>query len=195
IVTATTPPSFPVTAPGKSPVAAGFLFVSEDGVLSGWANGADATQAFVEVDNSSTAVYKGLALLAAPAVRLYAANFKAGTIDVFDAQYKPVTLTSPLFGPTPFTDPKIPAGFAPFNIQAINGNLYVTYAKQNAAKYFDVPGVGNGYVDVYDPNGSLLQSFFGGPGSPLNSPWGVAVAPATFGKFANDLLVGNFGDG
>ena len=191
----TTPPSFPVTAPGKSPVAANFLFVTEDGVLSGWANGADATQALVEVDNSSTASYKGLAIITTPTPRIYAANFKAGTIDVFDAQFKPVTLSGALFGPAPFTDPKIPAGFAPFNIQAIGANLYVTYAKQNATKTLDVPGVGNGYVDVYDPNGILLQSFFGGPGSPLNSPWGVAVAPASFGKFANDLLVGNFGDG
>ena len=186
----TTPPSFPVTAPGKNPVAASFLFVSEDGVLSAWANGADATQAFVEVDNSRTAVYKGLALLTTPTVQLYAANFKAATIDVFDAQFKPVTLASGAF-----VDTKIPAGFAPFNIQAIGGNLYVTYAKQDANKFFNIAGAGDGYVDVYDSTGKLLQSFFGGPGSPLNSPWGVAIAPATFGKFANDLLVGNFGDG
>ena len=187
---ATTPPSFPVTAPGKNPVVASFLFVSEDGVLSAWANGADATQAFVVVDNSRTAVYKGLAILTTPAVQLYAANFKAGTIDVFDAQYKPVTLASGAF-----VDTKIPAGFAPFNIQAIGSNLYVTYAKQDANKFFNVAGPGDGYVDVYDSTGKLLQSFFGGPGSPLNSPWGVAIAPATFGKFANNLLVGNFGDG
>ena len=193
---ATTPPSFPVTAPGKNPVAASFLFVSEDGVLSAWANGADATQAFVVVDNSRTAVYKGLAILTPPAgtttppAQLYAANFKAGTIDVFDTQFKPVTLASGAF-----VDTKIPAGFAPFNIQAIGGNLYVTYAKQDANKFFNVAGPGDGYVDVYDSTGKLLQSFFGGPGSPLNSPWGVAIAPATFGKFANNLLVGNFGDG
>jgi len=186
----TTPPTFPVTAPGKNPVAASFLFVTEDGVLSGWANGADVTQAFVEVDNSSKAVYKGLAILTTPPVQLYAANFKAGTIDVFDAQFKPVTLASGAF-----VDTKIPTGFAPFNIQAIGANLYVTYAKQDANKFFDVPGPGNGYVDVFDSTGKLLQSFFGGPGSPLNSPWGVAIAPATFGQFANDLLVGNFGDG
>jgi uncharacterized protein (TIGR03118 family) len=187
---ATTPPTFPVTAPGKNPVAASFLFVTQDGVLSGWAGGADATKAFVEVDNSGKAVYKGLALLTTPAVQLYAANFKTGTIDVFDGQFKPVTLAS-----GSFVDTRIPAGFAPFNIQAIGGNLYVTYAKQDANNFFDVPGPGNGYVDVYDSTGKLLQSFLGGPGSPLNSPWGVALAPATFGRFANDLLVGNFGDG
>src|SRR6516225_842661 len=84
---ATTPVTFPVTAPGKAAVAASFIFVTEDGVLSAWANGADATQAFVEADNSNTAVYKGLALVTTPAVQLYLANFKAGTIDVYDAQF------------------------------------------------------------------------------------------------------------
>jgi uncharacterized protein (TIGR03118 family) len=188
---ATTPPTFPVTAPGKSPVAAGWIFVTEDGVLSAWAGGADATQAFVEMDNSSTAVYKGLTLVTTPVVQLYAANFKAGTIDVFDAQFKPVTLAG-----GSFTDAKIPAGFAPFNIWNLGGKLYVAYAKQDANKKFDVSGAGNGYVDVFDTTGTLLQSLVvGGAGSLLNSPWGLAIAPATFGKFANDLLVGNFGDG
>ena len=194
---ATTPPTFPVTAPGKSPVAASFIFVTEDGVLSAWAGGADATQAFVEVDNSKTAVYKGLALLTTPAPQLYAANFRAGTIDVFDANFKPVTLASGAF-----TDNQIAAGFAPFNIWPIGGKLYVAYAKQDSAKMDDVAGAGNGYVDVYDGAGNLLQrllsgapGFFGAPGAPLNSPWGMALAPATFGAFANDLLVGNFGDG
>ena len=188
---ATTPPTFPVTAPGKAPAAASFIFVSEDGVLSAWANGADATQALVAMDNSKNAIYKGLALVTTPVVQLYATNFKAGTIDVFDAQFKPVTPASGAF-----TDPKIPAGFAPFNIWNLGGKLYVTYAKQSDDKMDDVAGAGNGYVDVYDTAGKLLQSLIvGGAGSQLNSPWGLAIAPATFGKFANDLLVGNFGDG
>jgi uncharacterized protein (TIGR03118 family) len=188
---ATTPPTFPVTAPGKNPVAAGWIFVTEDGVLSAWASGADATQAFVEMDNSNTAVYKGLALVTTPVVQLYAANFRAGTIDVFDAQFHPVTLAG-----GSFTDSKMPAGFAPFNICNLGGKLYVAYAKQDANKKFDVAGAGNGYVDVFDTTGKLLQSLVvGGTGSWLNSPWGLAIAPATFGKFANDLLVGNFGDG
>ena len=191
IAPATTPPTFPVTAPGKNPVAAGFIFVTEDGVLSAWASGADATQAFVEMDNSTSAVYKGLAIVTTPAVQLYAANFKSGGIDVFDAQFKPVTLAS-----GSFTDSKIPTGFAPFNIWNLGGKLYVAYAKQDANKKFDVSGVGNGYVDVFDTTGKLLQSLVvGGTGSMLNSPWGLAIAPASFGKFANDLLVGNFGDG
>jgi len=191
VAPATTPPTFPVTAPGKNPVAAGFIFVSEDGVLSAWAGGADATQAFVEMDNSASAVYKGLALVTTPTVLLYAANFKSGSIDAFDAQFKPVTSVV-----GSFVDPKVPAGFAPFNIWNIGGKLYVAYAKQDANKKFDVPGVGNGYVSVFDSSGKLLQSLVaGGTGSLLNSPWGMALAPASFGKFANDLLVGNFGDG
>lgn len=191
IAPATTPPSFPVTAPGKAAVAASWIFVTQDGVLSAWASGADATQAFVEKDNSATAVYKGLALVTTPVVQLYAANFKTGTIDVFDAQFNKVSLASGAF-----TDPSVPAGFAPFNIQNLGGKLYVAYAKQDLYQQGDVSGVGNGYVDVFDTTGKLLQSLVvGGTGSLLNSPWGLALAPATFGKFAGDLLVGNFGDG
>jgi uncharacterized protein (TIGR03118 family) len=193
------PPNFPVTATGKAAVAANFIFVTQDGVLSAWAGGADATQAFVEVDNSKTANYKWLAIVTlttstintTPVLELFAANFKSGGIDVFDGQFKPVTLAA-----GSFTDPKIPAGFAPFNIWNLGGKLYVTYAQQDANKVFDVAGVGNGYVDVFDTTGKLLQQLVvGGTGSLLNSPWGLAIAPATFGKFANDLLVGNFGDG
>jgi uncharacterized protein (TIGR03118 family) len=188
---ATTPPTFPVTAPGKAAVAASWIFVTQDGVLSAWASGASATQAFIERDNSATAVYKGLALVTTPVVELYAANFQAGRIDVFDAQFNTVTLAS-----GSFTDPALPKGFAPFNIQNLGGKLYVAYAKQDVYQQLDVAGVGNGYVDVFDTTGKLLQSLVaGGTGSLLNSPWGLAIAPATFGKFANDLLVGNFGDG
>ncbi len=191
IAPATTPPTFPVTAPTKAPVAASFIFATEDGIISAWAGGADASQAFPVVSNSSTAIYKGLALVVTPAVQLYAANFKSGGIDVFDAQFKPVTLAA-----GSFVDPKVPAGFAPFNIWNLGGKLYVSYAKQDSAKVDDVAGVGNGYVSVFDSTGKLLQSLVaGGTGSLLNSPWGLAIAPATYGKFANNLLVGNFGDG
>jgi uncharacterized protein (TIGR03118 family) len=191
------PLPFPVTAPGKGPVAASLIFVTRDGVLSAWSEGTDATQGFVQVDNSSTAVYTGLALLGTTSVQLYAANFKAGTIDTFDADFHQLNL-----GTSAFKDPRIPAGFAPFNIYAINGKLYVTYAKQDASQQFDVAGPGNGYVDVYDVSGKLLQSLIAGgsgilgaPPAPLNSPWGLALAPPAFGKYANALLVGNFGDG
>jgi uncharacterized protein (TIGR03118 family) len=167
---------------------ASFIFDTEDGTISAWANGVDPAHAILVVDNSKTAVYKGLAIVATPAAQLYAANFRTGTIDVFDSSFKPVALA-----PGAFSDFAIPAGFAPFNVWNIGGNLYVTYAKQDANKQFDVPGPGNGYVAVFDPSGRLMKTLISG--GPLNSPWGVAIAPATFGKFANDLLVGNFGDG
>jgi uncharacterized protein (TIGR03118 family) len=196
-VTATTPPSFQFSAAGKGPATASFIFVTEDGVLSAWSGGIDATQAFVMADNSKTAVYKGLAIVGAPTPQLYAANFKTGTIDVFDGKFQPVTLATGAF-----TDPLIPAGFAPFNIWPLGGKLYVAYARQDANNQFDVAGPYNGYVDVYDNSGKLLQhlisggpGFFNSSGTPLNSPWGLAIAPATFGKYANTLLVGNFGDG
>jgi uncharacterized protein (TIGR03118 family) len=171
--------------------AANFIFATEGGTISGWSSGVDATHAIMAIDNSAAgAVYKGLALVTAttPTAQLYAANFSQGTIDVFDTSWKPVTLAAGTF-----TDPAIPAGFAPFNIQLLSGSLYVTYAKQGATKVFDAPGVGNGYVDVYDVNGKLLQHLVSQ--GPLNSPWGVQIAPATFGPFGGALLVGNFGDG
>jgi len=185
--TATTSFNISTTA-SPTPRPASFIFVTEDGVLSAWANAVDPAHAVLVVDNSSSAVYKGLALVATPTPQLYAANFRAGTIDVFDAAFKPVTLAAGAF-----TDPAVTAGFAPFNIWNLGGKLYVTYAKQDAAKKFDVPAVGNGFVSVYDPAGKLLQHLTSN--GPLNSPWGVAIAPATFGKFANAVLVGNFGDG
>jgi uncharacterized protein (TIGR03118 family) len=173
-------------APGR---ASSFIFATQGGTISGWAAAVDATHAQMAVDNSATgAVYKGLAIVNTPTPQLYAANFKAGTIDVFDGTWKLVTLAAGAF-----TDPAIPAGFAPFNIQNLNGKLYVTYAKQGATKVFDSPGVGNGYVDVYDTSGKLLQHLV--DKGPLNSPWGIQIAPATFGKFGGALLVGNFGDG
>jgi len=178
------PSDFPGYRTRKGPGGGGLDLCDADGVLSAWASGAAATQAFVEKDNSATAVYKGLALVTTPVVQLYAANFKAGRIDVFDAQFNTVTPAS-----GSFTDPAIPAGFAPFNIQNLGGKLYVAYAKQDVYQQLDVSAPGNGYVDVFDATGKLLQSLVvGGAGSLLNSPWGLAIAPATFGKFANDLL-------
>ena len=93
----------------------------------------------------------------------------------------------------PSSDPKIPAGYAPFNIQNLQGQLYVTYAKQDEDKEDDVAGKGNGFVDIYDPDGTLVQRV--ASRSKLNAPWGLAYAPDNFGRFSNDLLIGNFGDG
>ncbi|MGI8991639.1 MAG: TIGR03118 family protein [Bryobacteraceae bacterium] len=168
---------------------ASFIFATEDGTISGWNSTVDMTHAVVKVDQSAAkAVYKGLAMGSingGPV--LYASNFYAGKIDVFDANFAPVSLTGA------FLDPMIPAGFAPFNIQNLSGKLYVTYAKQDAAKQDDVSGPGNGYVDVFDMSGVLLQRI--AAGGVLNSPWGVAIAPAGFGDFGGNLLVGNFGNG
>jgi len=167
-----------------------FIFVTEDGVLAAWAPTVNPTQALLIKDNSpSGAQYKGLALSAGGKVQLlYATDFHNGKIDVWDSSFAPVTLPAGAF-----SDPKIPAGFAPFGIQAINGNLYVTFAKQDADRHDDVAGKGLGYVDVFDPNGQLLDRFVSK--GPLNAPWGLALAPAGFGEFSNTLLVGNFGDG
>jgi uncharacterized protein (TIGR03437 family) len=118
---------------------------------------------------------------------LYAANFRTGKIDVFNSSWAPVALAGT------FSDPAIPASFAPFNIWNLNSNLYVTYAKQDAAKLLDAAGAGNGYVSVFDQNGNLTTHLISG--GALNSPWGVAIAPAAWGAFGGAVLVGNFGDG
>src|SRR5439155_9346113 len=134
------------------------------------------------------AVYKGLALGSnSHGNYLFATNFHAGTVDVFDAGYHQVSLSGS------FSDPNLPSGYAPFGIQNVNGNLYISYAVQNAEKHDDVAGMGHGLIDVYDTNGNLSQRLV--QHGQLNSPWGMAIAPANFGDFSNDLLVGNFGNG
>jgi uncharacterized protein (TIGR03118 family) len=140
-------------------------------------------------------VYKGLVTgVNIHGVFLFATNFNAGTIEVFapngSAGFRPAT-NQEIDGD--FTDPKIPAGFAPFGIQNIDGNLFVTYAKQDPEKHDDVAGPGNGFVDIFDTDGHLLQRF--ASRGPLNSPWGVAGASFAFGRFSGDILVGNFGNG
>ena len=159
-----------------------FLFGTEDGTIAGWRGGLGTT-AEVPV-TTADAVYKGITLAND---LLYAANFHAGTVDVFDSTFAPTTV------PGGFLDSSVPAGYAPFDIANIGGNLYVTYALQDADKHDDVAGAGNGFVDIFDPNGNLLTRLIAN--GPLNSPWGLAVAPSNFGDFSNDLLVGNFGDG
>jgi len=166
-----------------------FLFASELGIISGWNPAVDAGNAKVVVDNSSSgAVYKGLALGAnSSGPLLYAANFGAGTVDVFDAKFQPATVSGG------FRDTNLPAGFAPFNIRRIGRSLYVTYALQDDAKHDDVPGAGNGYIDIFDTDGNLLRRLVST--GVLNSPWGITLAPDFFGDYSNTLLVGNFGDG
>ena len=171
--------------------AASFIFDTLDGTISGWNHTVNATEAQIMVDNSASgAVYTGLAIgTSGSNTYLYAANLHSGTIDVFDSNYKPVTL------PNAFQDGNLPAGYAPFNIQNLAGNLYVAYALQNTAKNFAVLGAGNGYVDVYSTAGTLMDRLISSAHVNLNAPWGLAIAPSNFGDYASDLLVGNFGDG
>ncbi|TMG14160.1 MAG: TIGR03118 family protein [Chloroflexi bacterium] len=164
-----------------------FLFATEDGTLAGWQM-AFGVVARTEVDNSLPppgAVYKGLAIgSTAAGDRLYAANFRGGAVDVFDSNFSPAGS---------FTDPKIPANYAPFNVQNLGGVLYVTFAMRDATGHDDIAGQGHGFVDAFDTNGNLLRRLVSH--GRLDSPWGLAIAPASFGDFAGDLLVGNFGDG
>jgi uncharacterized protein (TIGR03118 family) len=183
-------PGFKVSNGTKS-AAALFIFSTEDGTISGWNPTVNPTNAILAVDKSTdspSAVYKGLAIGSnASGTFLYATNFRAGTVDVFDSTFQQVSLAGS------FTDPNLLPGYAPFGIANLGGNLYVTYALQNAAKHDDVAGPAHGFVDIYDTNGNLLQRLV--TRGRLNSPWGLAMAPANFGRFSNDLLVGNFGDG
>ena len=175
--------------------AASFIFVGEEGTISGWAQTVNATTAVKVVDNSAAgAVYKGVGILtpsSGPSL-LFAANFHAGTVDVFDSTFKPTTV------PNGFTDPNLPAGYAPFNVQVINNMVFVAYAQQNStaspANFNENDGAGLGFVDEFDTTGKFIMRF-DAPGGHLNAPWGLAIAPAGFGSLSGDLLVGNFGDG
>jgi len=164
-----------------------FIFASENGGIDAWNSGTSAVSKAV----TASAVYKGLAIgTSNSGPTLYATNFNSGKIDVFNNSFVAASLSGS------FTDPNLPSGYAPFGIQNINGKLYVTYAVQDSAKHDDVAGPGNGIVDVFDTNGNFLQRLVSnGSSSPLNSPWGLALAPSNFGQFSGDLLVGNFGDG
>jgi uncharacterized protein (TIGR03118 family) len=178
-----------VVSKGGASGAAVFLFATEDGTIAGWSPQVDRQNAILGVDNSASgAVYKGLALgTSALGNVLYATNFHTGSIDVFDATFAPVSLDGN------FVDKHAASGYAPFDIANIQGQLFVTYAKQDADKHDDVPGVGKGFVDVFDLDGHFQFRF--AQSGRLNSPWGMALAPANFGRFSNALLIGNFGDG
>jgi uncharacterized protein (TIGR03118 family) len=163
-----------------------FIFATEDGTIAAWASGNAAV--LMGPGGGAGSVYKGLALgNNGSGDLLYAANFGLGRVDVFNSSFASTTVSGG------FNDPNLPAGYAPFNIQNLNGKLYVTYALQDAAHEDDVPGLGHGFIDVFDFNGNMLQRLVSDGN--LNSPWGLVVAPSTFGKFGGDLLVGNFGNG
>ena len=165
-----------------------FVFVGEDGGITGW-NGSGTTATMIH-DNSPGAVYKGATLTtdANGKTELLAANFRAGTIEAYDNTFTQVTLPAGAF-----QDKKIPKGYAPFNVQNLGGNIFVTYAKQNSLKHDDVKGNGHGMIDEFNSTGQLIRRF--ARGSFLNSPWGLAVAPSTWGSMAGDILVGQFGNG
>lgn len=178
-----------VVTNGTSSGSALFLFVTEEGTISGWAPTVDATNAILAVDNSSQGInYKGMELANnGTANFLYVANFFDATVDVYDRTFKKVSLSGS------FTDSHLPAGFAPFDIRNLGGKLYVSYAKQNATKSDAVLGAGLGVVDIFDLNGNFIKRF--ATKGKLNAPWGLALTPSTFGTFSNDILVGNLGDG
>jgi uncharacterized protein (TIGR03118 family) len=190
----TTNPATAFLVPGTN-LPASFIFVTEDGTVSAWTGGlTPANNAVQAVDNSkvpnaaSGAVYKAAAMAVnVNGVFLFATNIRAGTVDVFDHTYKPVTTDGG------FVDRDIPAGFAPFGIRNIDGELFVTYAKQTADKHDDVAGPGNGFVDVFDTDGHLLRRFV--TRGQLNSPWGIERASYAFGRFSGKILIGNFGNG
>ena len=163
-----------------------FIFDSEDGKVRAW-NGAQGTTAIVVKDRSGEdAIYKGLAIADTSAgPRLYAADFHNARVDVFDGSFGLV--------PGGFVDQSLPSGYAPFGIQTIGDRVFVTYAKQDADAEDELAGQSLGFVDVFSTTGDLLGRV--AQHGQLNAPWGLALAPSSFGRFAGDLLVGNFGDG
>ena len=183
---------FVISQDGKSGPAF-FLFATEDGTIAGWNPSVDKTHAIIAVDRSTAtdgvgdvgANYKGLALVTMSSGKfIYATSFRFGRVDVFDSHFNLVNS---------FTDPTVPTGFAPFGIHNVGGKLYVTFAKQGPGKNDDDARPGNGFVDVFSPNGDLLQRLVSR--GKLDSPWAVTLAPTTFGAFGGDILVGNFGNG
>jgi uncharacterized protein (TIGR03118 family) len=177
---------FVITKDGKS-AAPLFIFASESGTISGWSPNVDAANSVIGTVTDG-AVYKGLALATrAGQHQLYATDFVGGKVDVFNSAYDTGTATGG------FMDPNLPSGYAPFGIANIEGNLVVTFAKQQAGSEDEAHHQGFGIVDEFDPDGNLISRI--ATHGQLNAPWGIARAPAGFGPFSGDLLVGNFGDG
>lgn len=180
------PRHFPI-GEGAAARPSQLIFVTEEGTILGWNPHVERDEAVVAVDNSaSEAVYKGVAQAwTRHGPRLYAANFRGGRVEVYDGAFHSVGA---------FTDPGVDPGFSPFDIANIGGLLYVTFAKPALPDMEDdEPGPGNGFVDIFTPDGHLLRRLISH--GPLNSPWGLALAPRHFGRLGGALLVGNFGDG
>jgi len=194
----TDPTGFVVADAAGNSQPARFLFDSENGGIDGWnptvgappGSTTPSTVTEVAVHNGANAVYKGLAIARAGDghTYLYAANFRSGRVEAYDDTFTPVELPGGLF-----VDRRIPAGYAPFNVQELGGQLYVSFAKQDDRLKDDVAGRGHGFVDVFTPDGALVKRLV--TRGVLDSPWGLALAPDGFGHFGGDLLVGNFGNG
>jgi uncharacterized protein (TIGR03118 family) len=184
---------FTVSENGQSGASA-FVFATEDGTIAGWSPGVDFTHAIIAVDNSTNptaadgAVYKGLAIGSDSTGHrlIYAADFRHGTVDVFNGKFQQVDQSA-------FQDATLPQGYAPFGIQNIEGHIFVTYALQNSSKHDDIGGAGHGFIDEFTTDGVLVRRF--ASQGTLDSPWGLALAPRNFGPFSHHLLVGNFRDG
>jgi uncharacterized protein (TIGR03118 family) len=175
------------TAAPNTLAASNFVFDSEDGTISAWRGGSTAAQVTVDMSGSG-AVFKGLAISNGPSgPRLYATDFANGTVDVFDGSWTQVHT------PGAFVDPTLPSDYGPFGIQTIGDRVFVTYGKKQAGSDDEAHGQGLGFVDAYDLDGNFLGRV--AQHGQLNAPWGLAWAPASFGRFGGDLLVGNFGDG
>ncbi len=192
-IVSNTTSGFVITIKGRSAPAT-LLFSTEDGTIAGWNPTLSQTRAVIAADQSGNgAVYKLLTLgTNAQGTFIFATNFHNGTIDVFNSSFQIVH-----FGPNAFVDPTtgpdaIPSDFAPFGVKNFNGTLFVTYAEQDADKHDDVAGVGNGFIDEFDTSGHFIRRF--ATRGLLNSPIGATIAPANFGRFSNDVLIGNFGD-
>ncbi len=171
-----------------------FMFVTEDGTVSGWNPGVNATNAVIKVNDKNRSVFKGVAIATtnppwgSPATFLYVADFRKGRVQIFDTAFHHVHEWEDRF-----EDERLPEGYAPFNIQNIGGNLYVAFAKQDSEKHDEVDGSGLGFVDVFSPNGRLLRRLEHGPW--FNAPWGMALASGDFGIYSHDVIVGQFGSG
>ncbi len=198
-------------APGKAAV---FLFVTEDGTISGWNPGVSANQAVIMVNHKDASVFKGVTIAtiqteSGPQTYLYAADFRQGKVEVFDTNFKPVQMRgdrddddwassdhdrgNDRGGGFNFDDPRLPRGYAPFNVQNIGGSIYVSFAKQDSARHDEVQGAGMGFVDVFSPRGKLQARLQPGPW--FNAPWGLALGSSDFGAYSHDVLVGQFGSG
>jgi uncharacterized protein (TIGR03118 family) len=179
-----------VISSGGNSSAAVFAWATEAGTIAAWSPKVLPTQAVTVFDDQAGgANYKGLTAASVNGENFwYATDFHNGTVDVFNATFQKVQLDGR------FMDPNLPTGFAPFGIQSIGNEIFVTFAKQDATASAQVVGLGLGILDEFDTSGHFIKQIVGVGGS-LNAPWGMAQAPANFGPLSNDMLVGNFGDG